>query len=110
MEQGPGVPKELKQWSEEPRTLFEEIAWSSVENSSDPDGERDITWKGATKEPFLTLEANGWEKREYVLRGTSGIIVTVHFWESPGNFEPRLHLKVKSSWKDPNAKYYRNPY
>ena len=67
----------LKDWSESPRTLGEELFWTAVESGLAE--HREVVWKGAQKEPFITLEKEGWKKRESVLRSEKGTI-TVHFW------------------------------
>lgn len=82
----------LKNWSESPRTLPEEMAWTAVSDGA-AEG-RGIDWNGATKEPFLSLEAEGWLKLEHVTRLTDTKI-TIHFWQSPTG--DRRHLKVKTT-------------
>jgi len=82
----------LKEWADSPRTLAESLAWAAVESGAD--GARDFAWKGATKEPFLTLEAQGAIKRESVTRLTDGN-VTIHFWQATDG--TRSHLKVKTT-------------
>jgi hypothetical protein len=79
-------------WSQSPRNLIEEMVWNSVATGAET---RPIDWKGATKEPFLTLEANGATKREHVTRLGSGGNVTVHVWISTDG--KRSHLKVRST-------------
>jgi len=79
-------------WSQSPRNLIEEMVWNSVANGAET---RPIDWKGATKEPFLTLEAEGATKREHVTRLASGGKVTVHVWI--GTDGKRSHLKVRST-------------
>ncbi len=83
----------LKTWSEEPRTLTEEMAMGAVADGSAES--REVTWKGATKEPFLSMEASGSVKRESVTRLASGGNVTIHFWEATDG--TRSHLKVKTT-------------
>lgn len=77
-----------KSWSEAPRCLAEAIAWRTVEGGAEG---RSIDWKGATREPFLSLERAGWVKLEYVQRGALAR-VTVHFWQAPNG--ERRHLKI----------------
>ena len=87
----------LKGWSESPRTLAESLAWSAVETGETTTGEgfvvREFKWKGATREPFLTLERMGWVKMEAVTRLTAGN-VTVHFWEAPEGVRGQLKVKT----------------
>ena len=83
----------LKSWSDSPRTLVESLAWQAVESGSATG--RTFEWKGATKEPFLSLEASGAVKLEYVTRLDSGANVTIHFWQTPTG--GRSHLKVKTT-------------
>ncbi len=83
----------LKEWSNTPRTLAESLAWAAVE-TSEAVGEA-FEWKGATKEPFLTLEAAGGVKLQTVTRLSSGLKVTIHFWQSTKGL--RSHLKVKTT-------------
>ena len=81
-----------KEWSQSPRNLIEQMVWTSVANGAET---RPVDWKGATKEPFLTLEAEGATKREHVTRLASGGKVTVHVWI---NLEGvRNHLKIKTT-------------
>lgn len=82
----------LKEWSETPRTLAEEMALEAVRTGS-VDGDA-ITWKGATREPFLSLEAQGAVKLQTVVRLSDGN-VTVHFWQSTTG--ERSHCKVMTS-------------
>jgi len=82
----------LTSWSETPRTLCEEMALEAVLCGA-TEGES-IEWNGATREPFLTLQAEGAVKLQAVIR-LSGGCVTVHFWESTGGV--RSHLKVKTT-------------
>lgn len=81
----------LKEWSESPRTLIESLAWQAVEDGQPG---RSINWKGATKEPFLSMEGRGAVKLELVARG-EGCNVTVHFWQEKSG--ERSHLKVKTT-------------
>jgi hypothetical protein len=83
----------LKSWSEAPRTLAEEMAFEAVRTwkaSGKP-----IDWNGPTKEPFLSLQAEGWVKEQFVLRLSDGN-VTVHFWQAMHS-DSRLHIKVMTS-------------
>jgi hypothetical protein len=82
----------LKSWSETPRTLVESLVWQAVLDGAET---RPVNWKGATKEPFLTLEAQGGTKREHVTRLGSGGNVTVHVWISTDG--TRSHLKIKTT-------------
>jgi hypothetical protein len=82
----------LKSWSETPRTLPERLAWESVE-SGHAEGDP-VDWNGATKEPFLSMEAQGAVKLQTVIRLTD-TKVTVHFWLATDG--SRSHLKVMSS-------------
>lgn len=82
----------LREWAEEPRDLIELMAWAAVQDRHA--GNTVIEWKGATKEPFLSRQRDGWVKMEYVLRLTRRK-VTVHFWQSQRGV--RAHLKVKTT-------------
>lgn len=82
----------LKEWSETPRTLVEELTMGVVERG-EVEG-RLVNWKGPTKEPFLTLHQLGGVKLEFVTRLVGGN-VTVHFWQLPDG--SRSHLKVKTT-------------
>jgi len=81
---------DLGTWSEVPRTLPEQLALRAVRDGAPL---RDVDWNGPTRQPFLDLQAQGWHKREHVLRGTT-VTVTVHVWESPRG--ERQLPKVKS--------------
>jgi len=87
----------LKEWSETPRTLAEEMAWDAVMVGRAPG--RSIKWKGPTKEPWLSLAVPGplgpgGVKLESVIRLEDDHKVTTHFWETLSG--ERSHPKVKT--------------
>ncbi len=81
----------LSAWSEEPRTLGEQIAMRSVRSGQES---TPVKWNGAKREPFLSLEAIGGRKHQTVFRLNGGPKITVHFWLSNGI---RAFLKVKTA-------------
>ena len=89
----------LSEWSDTPRTIAERLAVEAVMSGdvwTEP-----ITWNGAKREPFLSLQAEGWTKRQAVMRLSSGAVVTVHVWVHPPaqSFKPGMlrHPKVMTT-------------
>ena len=91
---------------EAPRDLREQVSWRVVQEGLQPDLEEEISWRGPTKEPFLSLWSQGW--RKYKARHVwGGRVMVLHFWMSP--YGARDHIKIKNSPLDQGAVPLRNP-
>ena len=82
----------IRDWHEEPMTLAEQIARYAALRGAET---RPVKWKGATKEPFLTLTAQGYTKRENITRLANGDTITIHLWVGPEG--QTLHPKIKTT-------------
>ena len=91
---------------ETPRDLREQISWRAVEEGSRPDLEEEIQWRGPTKQPFLSLWADGWRKHK-ARHDWSGLPLVIHFWMSPSG--ERKWLKIKDSPLERGAVPLKNP-
>ena len=78
---------------EAPKTFQEQMAWQEVLSGKALDLEKPVSKNfRAKKEPFLTLEAEGWKKMHYSKHFADGTCVVIHFWLCP--FHRRDYLKV----------------
>jgi len=92
---------------EEPRDLREQVSWRAVIEGTRPDLETELTWRGPTKEPFLSMWADGWRKFK-ARHDWSGRPLVIHFWQSPSG--ERSHLKIKDSPLERGAVPLKNPW
>lgn len=78
-------------YREHPESLWEKMFHSSV--ASGAEAGTPITKFKAKKEPFLTLEKQGWVKHHVSRDNPRGGKSVIHYWQSPTG--ERAHLKFK---------------
>jgi hypothetical protein len=75
----------------------EALSLRMVANGATVAVESPVEWKGATMEPFLTMERAGWRKHRARVEWNVGTrharVVEIHFWLSPTG--ERAYLKIK---------------